>query len=554
MILDDQLLLMPESPLPGEWQRYLNNLNGTEAIAIGEILNASCRVLSRPGFQVITSVQQQASQLEVEYETSEEGTQRWQQQARSSIGWGAPGIQAWPIGQSVGLAESFRDRYKTTGRLVQALLKASQSQIETAKSLRPLAPNAPMAASHRTRYPIVQGPMTRVSDTAEFANAVSQGGALPMLALALLRGSQVRDLLQKAKELMGDRSWGIGILGFVPQALRSEQMQAVLEVKPPFALIAGGRPDQAAQLEAEGIATYIHVPTPGLLKMFLEQGARRFVFEGRECGGHVGPLTSFMLWESTIQTLIDRVPAGSKQDVHILFAGGIHDARSAAMISAMAAPLVERGMRIGVLMGTAYLFTQEAVSCGAIVEGFQEQALECTRTINLETGPGHASRCVRTQFAEEFYTTRRRMLAAGSSAEEIKNVLEELNLGRLRIASKGLVRSTDKQIATVDKEDQLSNGMYMIGQVATMRDRINSINSLHQDISQTSTELLALAIASDAETDTNTAQPSDIAIIGIGTLLPQATYPDIFWENILRKVSAITEIPSQPWDWRLYYD
>ena len=125
VILDDQLLLMPESPLPGEWQRYLNNLNGTEAIAIGEILNASCRVLSRPGFQVITSVQQQASQLEVEYETSEEGTQRWQQQARSSIGWGAPGIQAWPIGQSVGLAESFRDRYKTTGRLVQALLEAS---------------------------------------------------------------------------------------------------------------------------------------------------------------------------------------------------------------------------------------------------------------------------------------------------------------------------------------------------------------------------------------------------------------------------------------------
>ena len=160
-----------------------------------------------------------------------------------------------------------------------------------------------------------------------------------------------------------------------------------------------------------------------------------------------------------------------------------------------------------------------------------------------------------SQFAEEFYATRRRMLAAGSSAEEIKNALEELNLGRLRIASKGLVRGADKQIATVDKEDQLSNGMYMLGQVATMRDQVNSINSLHQDISQTSTDLLAnLAIASDAETETNTAQPLDIAIIGIGTLLPQAAYPDIFWENILRKVSAITEIPSQPWDWRLYYD
>ncbi len=78
--------------------------------------------------------------------------------------------------------------------------------------------------------------------------------------------------------------------------------------------------------------------------MFLEQGSRRFVFEGRECGGHVGPLTSFMLWESMIDTLLDDVPSGSEAKVHVLFAGGIHDARSAAMVSAMAAPLVERGM------------------------------------------------------------------------------------------------------------------------------------------------------------------------------------------------------------------
>ena len=30
---------------------------------------------------------------------------------------------------------------------------------------------------HGTRYPIVQGPMTRVSDRAEFAAAVAEGGA-----------------------------------------------------------------------------------------------------------------------------------------------------------------------------------------------------------------------------------------------------------------------------------------------------------------------------------------------------------------------------------------
>ncbi|PLZ35404.1 6-deoxyerythronolide-B synthase, partial [Fischerella thermalis WC542] len=274
VVLDDQLWLMPESPLPQEWQRHLSNLNGQEAMVLGERLNAGCRVLSRPGFQAITNLQQLADQIEVENDGSADGVQNWQQQAQPLIGWGEPGKLAWPMGQAVGLAATFRDRYPTIGKLIQALLKQSQEQIKTAQQLRPLDANAPLAVSHGTQYPIVQGPMTRVSDTAEFANAVSQAGGLPMLALALMRGSQVRSLLQKTQQLMGNRAWGIGMLGFVSHALREEQIQAVKEFKPPFALIAGGRPDQAAQFEAEGIATYIHVPAPRLLKMFLEQGAR----------------------------------------------------------------------------------------------------------------------------------------------------------------------------------------------------------------------------------------------------------------------------------------
>src|SRR4028118_2037060 len=351
--------------------------------------------------------------------------------------------------------------------------------------------------------------MTRVSDTADFANAVSQGGGLPLLALALMRGEQVRELLHRTKALLGDRSWGVGILGFVPQAVREEQLKEVTALKPPFALIAGGRPDQAAQLEAQGIATYLHVPVPSLLTMFLEQGARRFVFEGRECGGHVGPLSSFLLWESMISTLLEEVPKGKEQDVHILFAGGIHDARSAAMVSAMAAPLVERGIRIGVLMGSAYLFTEEAVSCGAIVKGFQEQAVACTRTINLETGPGHASRCAVTPFAQEFYATRRQLLAAGTSPEEIKNVLEDLTLGRLRIASKGLVRN-GSAINSVGEDQQVKGGMYMIGQVATLRNKVCSVKALHENVAEGSANLLTTISATSRKPHKEATQPSDI--------------------------------------------
>ena len=72
----------------------------------------------------------------------------------------------------------------------------------------------------------------------------------------------------------------------MPNEIRSEQMEAIRLHKPPFAIIAGGRPDQAKELETQGIPTYLHVPSPGLLRMFLKDGARRFIFEGQECGGH----------------------------------------------------------------------------------------------------------------------------------------------------------------------------------------------------------------------------------------------------------------------------
>ena len=49
--------------------------------------------------------------------------------------------------------------------------------------------------------------------------------------------------------------------------------------------------------------------------------------------------------------------------------GAVFEVGLAAMVAALAAPLVERGVRIGVLLGTAYLFTEEAVTAGAITAG-----------------------------------------------------------------------------------------------------------------------------------------------------------------------------------------
>src|SRR5262249_27665337 len=145
------------------------------------------------------------------------------------------------------------DRFGTVGGVVTAFRDHMSAQLQSARDTTPLAPGAGVAQTNGTRYPVVQGPMTRVSDQPAFAAAVADAGGLPFLALALLRAEEVRPLLAETADLLGDRAWGVGILGFVPPELRDEQLEVIRQVRPPVALIAGGRPAQAAPLEADGV-------------------------------------------------------------------------------------------------------------------------------------------------------------------------------------------------------------------------------------------------------------------------------------------------------------
>ncbi len=126
------------------------------------------------------------------------------------------------------------------------------------------------------------------------------------------------------------------------------------------------------------------------------------------------------------------VPRDDAGAYHILFAGGVHNDLSSCMVSVMAAPLAARGVKVGALMGTAYLFTEEAVSAGAIVKKFQEAAVDCRETVLLETGPGHAIRCIESPYKNTFDQKRQDLLTEGKGREEIREELELMNLGRFK--------------------------------------------------------------------------------------------------------------------------
>src|SRR5262249_22200444 len=66
VVLDDQLLLMPESPLPADWKRLVAVCKGQETRAVGERLGMVCRVLSRPGLAGAARLQELAERIEAE--------------------------------------------------------------------------------------------------------------------------------------------------------------------------------------------------------------------------------------------------------------------------------------------------------------------------------------------------------------------------------------------------------------------------------------------------------------------------------------------------------
>ncbi|HTX38694.1 MAG TPA: SDR family NAD(P)-dependent oxidoreductase [Bryobacteraceae bacterium] len=403
--------------------------------------------------------------------------------------------------------------------------------------------------------------MTRVSDVAGFADAVSRGGGMPFLALALLREAECQKLLAETAAVLGDRPWGVGILAFVPADLRAEQLKAVLKVRPGFAILAGGRPEQAKALESAGIRTYIHTPSAQLLAMFLRQGTRRFIFEGRECGGHVGPLSSFVLWESVLEVILEfQRQSASKETIDIVFAGGIHDGRSAAMVAALSAAAAAAGVRIGVLMGTAYLFTREAVETGAIVPGFQEEAVRCGETVLLEMGGGHAIRVAPSAYTEEFKVLQRGLRAEGLAAEEARSRLENVNVGRLRLASKGLVReaavgSHSTHLKEVSLDRQKADGLYMMGQVAALRKGLCSIEELHRSVCCGAGAGLRESSEPAIRPQKGSRQgPEPIAIVGMACHLPAAADLVEYWSNILRRKDCIEEVPEDRWPSHLFYD
>ena len=85
---------------------------------------------------------------------------------------------------------------------------------------------------------------------------------------------------------------------------------------------------------------------------------------------------------------------------------------------------------------------------------------------------------------------RARLETNGTEPRALWESLEQLNLGRLRIAAKGFVRE-GADLRRVGEDVQRRDGMFMIVQVAALRRSTCSMAALHDDISAGSARHLA---------------------------------------------------------------
>ena len=524
VILDSQISLFPECGLTKDQKNIFSKLSGSETTVIDNF-----RILLRKN----------SPKLPVNTKYSD---------IIPLLGGLDVNKNILPMGQDVSLSIDFVQKYKNLNTFVSSFYEAIYGHIQQAKRLQTIKSDSKLAKSLDIKYPIAQGPMARVSDVPEFACSVADAGALPFIAMGMTTGDAARNLIAESSRLLNDKVWGVGLLGFIPTKQREEQTKYILEYRPPVVLIAGGSPALAKPFEKEGIKAFIHVPSQTLLDIFLKEGAKNFVFEGRESGGHIGPLSSFILWERQIYRLLkeDNLSVFS-----VFFAGGIHDAFSSAFVSIMSATLNAKGAKIGVLMGSSYLYTKEAVETKAILPEFQKLAIEENDTVILQAAPGQETQSLKSPFTEYFGKEKEKLQRQNLDSKEIWIRLEELNLGRSRIATKGIERiGTD--LVKLNEEEQKEKGLYMIGQIAALNQKEMTLDELHKHVAVDNNELLSQL--PDIALPTSNTKPLDVAIVGISGIFPDAHNIEEYWRNIVLGKNCITEVPDSRWNKDLYYD
>ena len=189
-----------------------------------------------------------------------------------------------------------------------------------------------------TKYPIIQGGMANIA-TGEFAAAVSNAGALGLIASGGMDHVKIKEEIDKCRALT-DKPFGVNLMLMNPDADAIAEL--LYEEKIPVITTGAGNPGKYMAKWKENGSMVIPVCASVLLaRKMVEAGADAIIAEGGESGGHVGDMTTMTLLPQMVDAL----------DVPVIAAGGIADGRQMAAAYVLGA--------CGVQIGTCLLVSEE---------------------------------------------------------------------------------------------------------------------------------------------------------------------------------------------------
>jgi acyl transferase domain-containing protein/NAD(P)H-dependent flavin oxidoreductase YrpB (nitropropane dioxygenase family)/acyl carrier protein/NAD(P)-dependent dehydrogenase (short-subunit alcohol dehydrogenase family) len=560
-VLDSQLYLTDEAPLAPSFKKLLAEVNETDTAVVGDTLGRRYRFFARLGTKIVKTLKEKESALTGQPDADQQMAEDVEREIVSSASTEANPLQSlFYLGQDASFARSFMANAENGSTrlrdVIHGFFKTLGQNLTAVDRHDPMMENSPLAQEHGTRYPVIQGPMANISDNPDFAGAVYENGGLPFFAMGNLPEHLAEAMIAKGKEKAP--RFGAGLIGIETfNRTIHRHFDIVKRYQTPFALFAGGVPSQVNELEAAGIKTYLHTPNMMMLKNAIDGGCTRFIFEGTEAGGHVGSLSSLVLWESAMAVLTGQDDAALKKQ-SVIFAGGISTAHASSFISGLASVLAARGAKIGVQVGTAYLFTREIVELKSIGKLYQDTLAAARHTLVTGNTVGLPSRTVPTPFARKLVEKEHRLIKEGLPLSERKNIFEVENLGSLLISAKGFLPDIHGQLqgeaTRFSETEQLEKGNFLSGDsLAFLRPDL-TIEGVHHRFFHEKNTLYQNLGGAEVFSSKTGQMNDDIAVIGTGCVLPGAFDPETLWSNIISGVYAIGDMPENRMDSRLYYD
>ena len=286
------------------------------------------------------------------------------------------------------------------------------------------------------KYPLIQGGMAWIAD-AELASAVSNAGALGVIAAGYAPGEWIREEIRKTRRLT-EKPFGLNIMLLNPNSDEIARIAVDEGVK--VVITGAGNPGKYVQMWKENnILVFPVVPSVALAVRMERAGADAVIAEGGEAGGHVGELTTMSL----IPQVTDAI------NIPVLAAGGIADGRGLAAAWMLGAS--------GIQIGTRFLVAYE---CN-VHKNYKQKILAAKDTSTIVTGrpTGHPVRIIKNRLARDFQQLEKR----NASLEEY----EELGKG-------SLYRSA--------REGDMDYGSIMAGQSAGLVKKEQSCKEIIEEI------------------------------------------------------------------------